>query len=338
MAGLGRKTFNSGDVLTAADVQGYLMDQAVMVFAGTAARGSAIPTPSAGMVAYSTATQLQVYNGSAWVDLSTGYGVATGGSSSSITVSGTAYTMLTFTSDSNLVVSKAGLFDVLACGGGAASGGNETLTSQNGGGGGGGQVVEQTMYLPAGTYAVDIGAGGAAAAQANPGGVGQSTMIGTFFIAVGGSGGGSPNAIGASGVIGGGGGNNSKAGGSTNSTGMGFAGGTGGADVSTGAGGGGGGARGAGVAGSGLATGGAGFSPSTFTGATVTDGIGGGGGGGRGGGTGGSGVDGGGNGASTTNTSGTAGATNRGGGGGGGNGSGVSVAGGSGVLYVRFKS
>lgn len=66
MPGLGRKTFNSGDTLTAADVQGYLMDQAVMVFAGTAARGSAIPTPSAGMVAYSTATQLQVYNGSSW--------------------------------------------------------------------------------------------------------------------------------------------------------------------------------------------------------------------------------------------------------------------------------
>ena len=64
MAGLGRKTFNSGDVLTSADVQGYLMDQAVMVFAGTAARGSAIPSPSAGMVAYSTATGLQVYKGS----------------------------------------------------------------------------------------------------------------------------------------------------------------------------------------------------------------------------------------------------------------------------------
>ena len=69
MAGLGRKTFNSGDVLNAADVQGYLMDQSVMVFAGTAARGSAIPTPSAGMVAYSTATGLQVFNGSTWVNV-----------------------------------------------------------------------------------------------------------------------------------------------------------------------------------------------------------------------------------------------------------------------------
>jgi hypothetical protein len=45
------------------------MDQAVMVFAGTAARGSAIPSPSAGMVAYSTATGIQVYNGTAWVSV-----------------------------------------------------------------------------------------------------------------------------------------------------------------------------------------------------------------------------------------------------------------------------
>jgi hypothetical protein len=42
------------------------MDQSVMVFAGTAARASAIPTPSAGMVAYSTATNLEYYDGSAW--------------------------------------------------------------------------------------------------------------------------------------------------------------------------------------------------------------------------------------------------------------------------------
>lgn len=69
MAGLGRKVWSAGDTLTAADVNGYLMDQMVMVFAGTAARASAIPTPSAGMVAYSTATGLEVYNGSAWVSV-----------------------------------------------------------------------------------------------------------------------------------------------------------------------------------------------------------------------------------------------------------------------------
>jgi hypothetical protein len=70
MAGLGRKEWSPGDTLNAADVNGYLMDQSVMVFAGTAARASAIPTPSAGMVAYSTATSLQVYDGSQWSSIS----------------------------------------------------------------------------------------------------------------------------------------------------------------------------------------------------------------------------------------------------------------------------
>jgi hypothetical protein len=70
MAGLGRKEWSPGDVLTSADVNGYLMDQSVMVFAGTAARASAIPTPSAGMVAYSTATQLEYYDGAAWEPIS----------------------------------------------------------------------------------------------------------------------------------------------------------------------------------------------------------------------------------------------------------------------------
>jgi hypothetical protein len=69
MAGLGRKVFAPGDVFTSTDINGYLMDQMVMVFAGTAERGSAIPSPSAGMVAYSTATGVVVYNGTAWVSV-----------------------------------------------------------------------------------------------------------------------------------------------------------------------------------------------------------------------------------------------------------------------------
>jgi hypothetical protein len=69
MAGLGRKVFAPGDVFTSTDINGYLMDQMVMVFAGTAARDSAIPSPSAGMVAYSTATGLNVYDGTAWVSV-----------------------------------------------------------------------------------------------------------------------------------------------------------------------------------------------------------------------------------------------------------------------------
>ena len=62
----GRKTFTAGEVLQAADVNDFLMDQSVMVFAGTAARGSAIPSPTEGMVTYlEDADELQVYT-NAW--------------------------------------------------------------------------------------------------------------------------------------------------------------------------------------------------------------------------------------------------------------------------------
>jgi hypothetical protein len=61
--GLGRRTFAPGEVLTASNVMNYLQDQAVMNFAGTAARGSAIGTAVAeGMVSYLNDTDsLEVY-------------------------------------------------------------------------------------------------------------------------------------------------------------------------------------------------------------------------------------------------------------------------------------
>jgi hypothetical protein len=69
MPGLGRRTFIATEVLTAANVNGYLMDQAVMVFAGTAARSSAIGTAlSEGMVTYrSDFNVLEVYDGANFV-------------------------------------------------------------------------------------------------------------------------------------------------------------------------------------------------------------------------------------------------------------------------------
>jgi hypothetical protein len=67
MAGLGRKVFTAGDVLTASQVQDYLQDQTIMVFAGTAARSSAIPAPTEGMFAITKDDdELDYYNGSAW--------------------------------------------------------------------------------------------------------------------------------------------------------------------------------------------------------------------------------------------------------------------------------
>lgn len=69
MAGLGRKVWSAGDVLAAADVMGYLMDQAVAVYASSTARANALGTAvSAGMVSYRTdGTALEYYNGSTWV-------------------------------------------------------------------------------------------------------------------------------------------------------------------------------------------------------------------------------------------------------------------------------
>ncbi len=73
MAGLGKKTFTAGEVLTASDVNGYLMDQSVMVFGGTAARSSAIPTPTEGMMSYRTDDNVvEVFDGSAYVGVGGG--------------------------------------------------------------------------------------------------------------------------------------------------------------------------------------------------------------------------------------------------------------------------
>ena len=69
--GSGFKTFDPGDVLTASDVNNFLMEQSVMSFADSAARTSAIGTANfeEGMVAYLQDTdKIQVYNGTAWVD------------------------------------------------------------------------------------------------------------------------------------------------------------------------------------------------------------------------------------------------------------------------------
>jgi hypothetical protein len=68
MAGAGKKTFVAGEVLLAQDVNDYLMDQSIMNFASDAARGSAIPTPTEGMLALSKdIDEIDYYNGSAWV-------------------------------------------------------------------------------------------------------------------------------------------------------------------------------------------------------------------------------------------------------------------------------
>ena len=68
MAGLGWKTWSTGDTVTAANFQGYLQDQVITVFATTSARDTAISSPSDGQFAYVTAGTgtLYWYDNSAW--------------------------------------------------------------------------------------------------------------------------------------------------------------------------------------------------------------------------------------------------------------------------------
>jgi len=270
-----------------------------------------------------------------------GYGVATGGSSSTITVGGESYTLLTFTaSSSTLTVSKAGLFDFLIVAGGG-NGGYANSGAQYGGGGGGGGILLSQAYLSANaTITVGNGANGRIGIAGDPSSITSGGL--TWASAGGGQGGGNYTSAGDrfppyAGGCGGGGLGTGNANYCINAFGKAIGGGIGnrggnGVQVDNNAGGGGGGGGGVGTDGSGTVggNGGIGYDASSFRGevAGTTRYSGGGGGGGASGGTGGAG--GGGN-------RGAIGSANTGGGGGGGvNNDGF--AGGSGIVLVRFKN
>ena len=66
-----RKVFVANEILTAADVNTFLGDQAVMVFDDAAARTTAIPTPSEGMVTYLKDTDALEKYTTDWVPVNT---------------------------------------------------------------------------------------------------------------------------------------------------------------------------------------------------------------------------------------------------------------------------
>jgi hypothetical protein len=97
MAGAGYRLFNTGDVLTAAQVNTYLQQQVIMVFADSSARTTALSGVLAeGMFSYLTGTNaFQYYDGAAWADVSNpgditgvtaGTGLSGGGSSGAVTL------------------------------------------------------------------------------------------------------------------------------------------------------------------------------------------------------------------------------------------------------------
>lgn len=74
MAGAGFKSFTAGEVLEATEVNTYLMQQTIMVFAGTAERDAALGTAvSEGMFTYRTDDNaLEYYTGTSWEAFSAG--------------------------------------------------------------------------------------------------------------------------------------------------------------------------------------------------------------------------------------------------------------------------
>jgi len=123
-AGLGFKTFNTGDVLSAADVNGYLM-QGVLVFADATARDAAITSPQEGQFAYTKDTNgLWYYSGSAWVasgatgdieGVTAGVGISGGGTSGTVTITNSMATEITASGDI-IVGTGSGTFDNLPIG------------------------------------------------------------------------------------------------------------------------------------------------------------------------------------------------------------------------------
>jgi hypothetical protein len=102
-AGLGFKTFTTGEVLTAGDVNGYLM-QGINVFATTTARNAAITAPAEGQFAFTKDTNsLWYYDGAAWVasgatgdieGVTAGVGISGGGTSGTVTITNSMATAI----------------------------------------------------------------------------------------------------------------------------------------------------------------------------------------------------------------------------------------------------
>lgn len=102
-AGQGFKTFTTGEVLTAGDVNGYLM-QGINVFASTAARDAAITSPQEGQFAFTKDTNgLWYYDGAAWVasgatgdieGVTAGVGISGGGTSGTVTITNSMATAI----------------------------------------------------------------------------------------------------------------------------------------------------------------------------------------------------------------------------------------------------
>jgi len=198
MAAGGYKEFVAGETLDEDEINDYLM-QGMLVFAGTAARGSAIGTPVEGQFSFlADSDSVEFFDGSQWTGLETST-VATGGDHVG-TANGFKYHIFLSSDDFVLSSSQAAVECLLIAGGGSGAAGNTA-----GGGGGAGGLIQKVLSLTAGTYPVVIGDGGAGVSGNTNGNTGNdSTFAG--LTAKGGGYGGINGANGGPGGSGGGGG------------------------------------------------------------------------------------------------------------------------------------
>jgi hypothetical protein len=187
------KTFTSGEILTASDVNVMLARQAIAVFDDAAARTAAIASPVEGQFSWrKDDSVLEYWNGSSWEEFVTGepYATVSDTPTGSYTDGGVDYAYWTFTSNGTLTVTEPGLLDILCVGGGGGG-------ARNGGvraGGGGGGVRYGVFHVDATTHSVTVGASGsghynASAGNPGPGGQGGASIFGSVLRAGGGQGG-----------------------------------------------------------------------------------------------------------------------------------------------------
>jgi hypothetical protein len=130
---------------------------------------------------------------------------ATTGSPTVDTSSRAGKTIYLFTGSGSITVGTAGTCELLVLGGGGG-GGSAAGNGGGGGGGAGGLFYDTSVFLPAGTLTVTVGAGGATDST------GATSRIGNYYGIGGGAGGGlsttqnSPTTIGGGGGGSGGGG------------------------------------------------------------------------------------------------------------------------------------